>query len=42
MEFQEDLEMELHKCLDDAISKVNAVLARAEEQGHMIKSMGGP
>ena len=40
IEFQENLEMELHKCTDDATSKVNAVLARVEEQGHMIKSMG--
>lgn len=37
-EFQEKYEKELQKHLDEAGSKANAALARAEEQGRMIES----
>lgn len=31
--------MELHKVIDDASAKVEAVLRRSEEQGRMIESL---
>uniref|UniRef100_A0A5B6ZUV8 Putative nuclear-pore anchor isoform X1 n=1 Tax=Davidia involucrata TaxID=16924 RepID=A0A5B6ZUV8_DAVIN len=39
MELQEKFEIELQKHTDEAASKVNTVLARAEEQGRMIESL---
>ncbi|KAE9621513.1 putative nucleoprotein TPR/MLP1 [Lupinus albus] len=39
VEFKEKLEMELKKHTEEAASKVEAVLQRAEEQGHMIESL---
>ncbi|XP_019443676.1 PREDICTED: nuclear-pore anchor-like isoform X1 [Lupinus angustifolius] len=39
VEFKEKLEMELTKHTEAASSKVEAVLQRAEEQGHMIESL---
>ncbi|OIW05349.1 hypothetical protein TanjilG_28814 [Lupinus angustifolius] len=39
VEFKEKLEMELKKHTEEAASKVEAVLHRAEEQGHMIESL---
>ncbi|XVE99034.1 hypothetical protein REPUB_Repub03eG0161700 [Reevesia pubescens] len=39
MEFKEKLEMEIKKQIDEAASKVAAVLQRAEEQGCMIESL---
>ncbi|CAK9179681.1 unnamed protein product [Ilex paraguariensis] len=39
MELKEKFEQELQIYRDDAASKVNAVLSRAEEQGHMIESL---
>ncbi|OVA15206.1 Tetratricopeptide [Macleaya cordata] len=38
-ELKEKFEMELRKQTDEAASKVEAVLKRAEEQGHMIESL---
>ncbi|CAL0335128.1 unnamed protein product [Lupinus luteus] len=39
VEFKEKLEMELKKHTEEAASKVEAVLQRAKEQGHMIESL---
>ncbi|THF95651.1 hypothetical protein TEA_015261 [Camellia sinensis var. sinensis] len=39
MELKEKFEVELQKHTDEAAAKVNAVLARAEEQGQMIESL---
>lgn len=39
MELKEKFKMELQKRDDEAAAKVNAVLARAEEQGQMIESL---
>ncbi|KAL6974118.1 hypothetical protein U1Q18_028301 [Sarracenia purpurea var. burkii] len=39
MELKENFEIELQKHTDEAAAKVNAVLARAEEQGRMIESL---
>lgn len=39
MDLKEKFEMELQKRDDEAAAKVNAVLARAEEQGQMIESL---
>lgn len=39
MDCQENFEKELQKHSDEAASKVDAVLARAEEQGCMIESL---
>lgn len=39
VELKENFEMELQKRSDEAASKVDAVLARAEEQGRMIESL---
>ncbi|XP_039114966.1 LOW QUALITY PROTEIN: nuclear-pore anchor-like [Dioscorea cayenensis subsp. rotundata] len=38
-ELKEGLQMELHKVIDDASAKVEAVLRRSEEQGRMIESL---
>ncbi|KAK6926183.1 Nucleoprotein TPR/MLP1 [Dillenia turbinata] len=40
-ELKEKFEMELQKHTDDAASKVEAILQRAEEQGRMIESLHG-
>ncbi|VFQ58763.1 unnamed protein product [Cuscuta campestris] len=39
LEWKGKFEKELQRQIDDATSKVNAVLARADEQGHMIESL---
>ncbi|KAJ0986603.1 hypothetical protein J5N97_004959 [Dioscorea zingiberensis] len=38
-ELKEGLQMELQKVIDEASTKVEAVLKRSEEQGHMIESL---
>nr|GMD57863.1 nuclear-pore anchor isoform X1 [Ipomoea batatas] len=39
LEWKDKFEKELQKQIDDASSKVNAILARADEQGRMVESL---